>query len=407
MTLHKQIASAIATGSMLLFSFTPSAFAATIELSGNGTSSDNTATVVSNPTTTVVQSNDAQVTNTVNSTASTGGNYANNNTGGDVTVATGNASSNISLSTDVNLNHADVDNCNCTTDSSVLISGNGSNSNNSALLVAGNDTQTYQYNTANISNDVYSKLSTGDNHAYGNTGGDVVLATGNADSTVSVSNAANANILHSSGGGSGGNVELRITGNGTGSDNNIDLLADNSFTAVQSNNADIYNSIGVWASTGKNFAKNNTGGEILVLTGNADSMVSVDNLANFNFADMASCGCMMDVLAKISGNGSYSNNSIFADLGGSNSIFQGEQGAGNWADLNNWVDSHSKTGYNHVNGNTGSEGDDPFLLTGDASSDTHINNSSNVNIVSSDSSGDLGWSLDFNLGDLWHMIHMS
>ena len=58
-------------------------------------------------------------------------------------------------------------------------------------------------------------------------------------------------------------------------------------------------------------------------------------------------------------------------------------GQGNDAYLDNDVEAKAKTGYNDANKNTGSVefGDDPAIITGDATNMTHVNNSGNVNTV--------------------------
>src|SRR3972149_826803 len=109
MTIKRKIATAITTGALLLNSLTPLAFAdTTIELSGNGDNSNNNALVSVSSSTTVVQSNTATIVNTVYSDANTGKNDANSNTGGDVKIDTGNATSKVDLSTKANVNKADV-----------------------------------------------------------------------------------------------------------------------------------------------------------------------------------------------------------------------------------------------------------------------------------------------------------
>jgi len=91
-------ATGIATASLLAQAFTPLAFAdTTVEISGNGADSDNTATVVQVNETGVFQENNAEIQNNVSVSANSGGNDANNNTGGDVSIDTGNATSNTTI----------------------------------------------------------------------------------------------------------------------------------------------------------------------------------------------------------------------------------------------------------------------------------------------------------------------
>src|SRR3989344_8106782 len=88
----QKIGVAIATGALLLNAFAPLAFAGTtIIINGNGSNSNNDVNVDYNRDVDVDQNNDADVNNDVNVDANTGKNDANNNTGGDVMIDTGNA----------------------------------------------------------------------------------------------------------------------------------------------------------------------------------------------------------------------------------------------------------------------------------------------------------------------------
>lgn len=402
-----KVVSAIATGTLVLNMFATSAFAATdIEISGNGSFSDNKAKINKSVNTTVVQSNSAYVSNNVSSKASTGGNQANDNTGGDVAIATGNATSRTDLTTKVNLNHAEVNNCDCEGDAEILISGNGSESDNKVKLNSQNNTSLFQDNTAKIKNNVDADAKTGHNDANRNTGGDVTVVTGNANTEVDILNKANANVAEvgsNGNGGSAGTVDARITGNGSFSDNKIKLNLDRSVTLVQDNKAKISNWVDANAKTGHNEAKDNTAGDVVIDTGNATARVDIDNLANFNAADI-DCGCVTDVNAKISGNGFESDSKIKAHLNDNVNLYQD-----NKAKLKNWVDTNAKTGKNEANRNTGAVEavSDPFILTGHALSEDSVTNAANVNLASSgEGSGNHGVEFDFDLEDILRSLHL-
>ena len=403
LTLQKRVITAVATGAILLNALAPVAFAdTTIEISGNGSKSDNTANVTKGGDTTVVQSNNAVVKNNVSSNASTGGNSANDNTGGDVTVKTGDASNTVNVSTQANVNKADVANCNCEGDTKVKISGNGSNSDNSVKLKQDADVSVYQDNYANIKNDVDANAKTGGNDANRNTGGDVTIDTGNATTNVTVSNSANANIANVGGDGhnGGGKLDLLVVGNGSKSDNDIRFTADNDTLITQSNDANIRNYVDANAKTGNNDANDNTGGDVSVTTGNAKAWVGVDNNVNFNMAD-ADCSCVGDTTAKIADNGSDSDNDIKAKLGGDLDVFQ----TGNDAYIKNDADANAKTGDNDANRNGGGvQGGDPMIDTGNATSNTSVDNSGNVNVFGAkdleDMLNDVHFEFHFDLGDL-------
>lgn len=403
--IKNKIATAIATGALLLNAFTPLAFAdTTIQITGNGSSSNNTANVTMNHSTLVTQNNVANVTNNVDADANTGGNDANDNTGGDVTIDTGNATSNVDVSNSLNRNHADVQNCDCDGgNTTVEISENGSNSDNEATLNTSSTTDVYQDNLANVYNYVDADARTGNNDANRNTGGDVLVRTGHARADVEVSTHANANVASVGGDGNGaGKTKLLIWGNGSNSDNSIDLTRDRSILLVQNNIADVYNYVDADARTGRNDANDNTGGDVTIDTGNALARVDVDNELNFNVAEV-SCGCDMDLLAKVAGNGTDSDNDITASLSDLLDVYQDNFGA-----LDNDVDADAKTGRNRANRNTGPAGDDPTVFTGHALDDVHVSNNANTNVFGPGADLELpeGFHFDFSfdLSDLLALI---
>ena len=111
--LQKKIATFIASGALLVNTALPVLAGTTIEISGNGTDSDNDATISFGQSTTVVQSNTADVYNQVDAEADTGDNTANDNTGGEVSVETGDDDVNVKVGNTLNSNSAEVDCCCC------------------------------------------------------------------------------------------------------------------------------------------------------------------------------------------------------------------------------------------------------------------------------------------------------
>jgi len=385
MTLKKSLITAAAAGSIFLYALTPLAYAdTTIQVTGNGASSDNTAAVTTTNTNTVKQDNSATVNNNVTSNTNTGGNSANDNTGGNVNVHTGSSNQTTTVSTAANLNQASTSNCNCQSSTDVTIAGNGAHSDNSAGVSQSNTQTVFQTNSANVNNNVSTKSNTGDNHASDNTGGttgggSVSITTGPSTQHTTVDTMANANVVtpSSAGAGSiGGSVSARILGNGAYSDNAIALGVSNSATVVQDNTAHINNNVHSDANTGKNSADDNTGdGGVSISTGLSSQTTDVSNLANFNSADL-DCGCLMNVLAKVADNGAHSDNAIEAELGNDNSMFQT-----NGAALNNNVDPYANTGKNYAADNTSDPMSlgDPSVTTGPSDSTTSVSNAANQN----------------------------
>ncbi len=393
----RQVLSVLATGSLVLNLVTPVAASTTLEVSGNGSNSDSEIKLDRDNTTTVVQNNSAVVTNKVSANADTGNNSASDNTGGDVKVDTGDAKTDVSVSNNLNTNEAKVECCQAG-DTDVLISGNGTKSDNKVELDQDNKTSVFQDNAAKVENKIDADAKTGKNDADDNTGGDVEINTGDADTTVTVSTTANANKAQV-GGGAGdqsGEVSAKILGNGSYSDNEIKLDLDHETAVVQDNFASVKNHVDAGADTGYNEADDNTGGEVSVDTGDATADVTIDNMVNFNAAEV-DCGCLLDISAKVGGNGTDSDNEIKGYFDDAVEVFQGgKEGAGNEARLYNDADADATTGKNDADDNTGSVyGGDPSIDTGSATSTTEIGNSGNVNVY-----GDVGgWEVpefDFN-----------
>lgn len=419
----RKLITAIATGALLLNAFAPLAFAdTTIQISGNGTNSTNNADVNITQNTTVVQNNNATVTNNVSANADTGGNKAKDNTGGSVSIDTGDASTNVTVNNTLNQNQADVQCCDLG-DTTVKISGNGSDTNNTANLTSNNTTNVYQSNNAKVKNYIYADADTGGNKAKDNTGGSVSITTGDADTNVDASTTANSNMANVGGNGGSRTLSLWIVGNGTNSDNSIKLALDNSTNVIQDNKANVKNYIYADADTGDNKAKDNTGGDVEIDTGDANANVDVDNNVNFNFADV-DCGCLIgDLEVKVAENGSDSDNSIIAALGGEQNVFQsncgkqdGIEGLGeghrhhNKCEVKNNIDVDADSGDNKAKDNTGGVGDDPSITTGDADASSNVSNSGNVNILGNADFDlpDFDFNLNFSLtlSQLLALLHL-
>ncbi|MBI2421124.1 MAG: hypothetical protein HYV38_03505 [Candidatus Levybacteria bacterium] len=149
-----------------------------LEISGNGTNSDNTIAYSQNNSTNINVNNNANITNNVNGKANTGYNEASNNTGGDVSITTGS----ITVSDTIKNNSINVYDIDATSgngqDVSISIKDNGSASTNSIVFSDNSDVKIDVNNSANIVNNSKWDLNTGKNKANGNVGGDVRIATG-------------------------------------------------------------------------------------------------------------------------------------------------------------------------------------------------------------------------------------
>src|SRR3989344_9304501 len=200
-----RLGTAISSAALVASSFVGPVLAVDVEIIGNGDSSNNTANVAVTNNVTVNQTNYANITNDVNVDANTGNNDANRNTGGDVSIDTGNATANVGVNNTANSNVADVSAC-CPKDVNVTIKDNGYNSDNTANVLAASNTTVDQDNTAYIKNYVDVDLDTGNNDANRNTGGNVSITTGDANGAVQIDNTANKNIATVGNGNGGGSL---------------------------------------------------------------------------------------------------------------------------------------------------------------------------------------------------------
>jgi len=415
-TFKKQIFSVIATGAVLLSSVSPVFADTTIQIVGNGVNTDNTANVSTTHNVTVQQSNQASITNNVTQNADSGKNSANENTGGDVSIDTGEAKADSTVSNTVNSNVANV-NCACENSgkTDVLIKKNGDSSDNTVNLHQNSEdgTNIVQQNAAEVTNNVEQKADSGKNNANENTGGTVSIDTGAASAKSNVSTTANANVANVGGsaGEGAGSLSAVIFDNGVSSDNDINLSSSNDVKIWQANEAEVANNVDATAKSGHNNANENTGGDVSIETGKAKAWVGVDNSVNFNSANVG-CECVTsDVTAAIDKNGDSSDNNINASLGGDISVFQGGENLGNDAVLANNVDANGKSGKNNANENTGPAfGADPVeVMTGEASSSTNVSNSGNENLYGTpfELPGGNGVNFSFNFQALFNFFGVS
>lgn len=255
----------------------PQVRAEEIVISGNGAESNNEVNVHSSSDTTVNQTNNAEVSNDVDTTVNTGGNSASDNTGGDVSVVTGDASSSTNITNSANSSTVDMSCC-VTNGVNVSISGNGAFSDNSVDYRNNSSTDVRVDQDAYINNDIEQYLNTGWNRARNNVGGDVVIGTGNIHSLLTLENGpiniADVSVPFSS---FDGNVYIDIFGNGAFSQNEANIRFNNSTEILVNNAANIINNLKNKFDTGHNKADKNVGGDVAILTGDIVSDVFIKN----------------------------------------------------------------------------------------------------------------------------------
>lgn len=173
------------------------AMAATnVKVSGNGADSTNKVKVKEVKKAKVKQTNTATVANTVGVSQNTGGNKANKNTGGGVTVTSGNATATVAITNTTGGNYSAWDSeCGCVQDVTIEILDNGADSENKAKVVNINSKKVSQTNSATILNTVSVSQTTGDNKANKNTGeGTVEVTSGEVNADITIDNTTGDNV---------------------------------------------------------------------------------------------------------------------------------------------------------------------------------------------------------------------
>lgn len=243
----------------------------------------------------------------------------------------------------------------------LVISGNGSGADSQISTQVETTTKVVQTNEANISNEVATDANTGGNRASGNSGGETPVNTGNIDTKLTVENSVNStatNIDCCS-----QDIGASITGNGSDSQNSINLRQNNSTEVVINQSADIKNNVKGSANTGGNSANDN-GGNVSIQTGDIKVSGGIDN-GPINVANVTAPSGGGDVSAVLHENGAGSTNSISAFFNNNTNVLTNYQ-----ANIFNEVNWDLNTGRNTANGNCG----DVSILTGDIFFDFFIKN---------------------------------
>jgi hypothetical protein len=304
-------------------------FRSTNSVTGSG--SENTADVTGTRETRVEVQNDGTIANTLDSSAITGENTVNQNTG-NATVVTGDANVAATLINFLNANVVDGALWLAVADIFGDLNGNvvipedvvayltrrqrelsleaandttGSQSTNTLDVDVTDEDTTTLRNTARVQNDVAIDAVTGQNAATQNTGGSTI-ATGNVQATTNTVTLANMNVVDGNLGviivnalnkwlafllGADGSwtpiehdystieAENRSTGSDSTNTTNVDVT-NRSTTDIQ-NDATVTNSLNLAAITGRNTANQNTG-NASIATGDAHVNATVVNVVNTN-----------------------------------------------------------------------------------------------------------------------------
>lgn len=275
-----------------LFTSTGLVSAEQIIVTGNGTGSTNSVSDTNTQTANITQTNTDNTTNNVNVDANTGGNNTSSNTNGSENIETGNTTTDIEIDNSGNLNSSDAYCCG-SENGTAVISGNGSDSENIININALSTSTLNSTNTTSIVNKITGVANTGNNSANNNTNGNILIKTGDIFVTERIKNGPlnfnNATSVINNN--YSNNYDIKISGNGSYSKNAINLNLNSENDVKVDNALDILNE-SIWLlNTGHNYANNNTGGNINILTGDIEFLSNIVNgPINVNNVDIKCCG---------------------------------------------------------------------------------------------------------------------
>ena len=196
MTFTQRIGTALGTGALIVSMVTPAFADTSIKVNDNGQNSTNNVEVNKSVNSTVNQTNNTTNTVIVGTVSSTGGNKANGNNGGDVTVKSGDATAKTVLKIDGSSNHYDADDCGCPEgDLDITVKGNAQKSDNNVSYDNSNKKSVKQDNKSKNTVIAGTEAKTGYNKASHNNGKDsnVKVTSGDASSKTKVAIKASSN----------------------------------------------------------------------------------------------------------------------------------------------------------------------------------------------------------------------
>lgn len=165
-------------------------------------------------------------------------------------------------------------------------------------------------------------------------------------------------------------VNVEISGNSSGSSNEVHIEASNNLSVNQNNSANINNNVVVNTNTGNNSATSNANSDSVVSTGSVDTTTIVNNQnINSNQVNSNNCNCSYGINSIISGNAAGSDNGSFI-----NHVNSVNAAQANRAYISNNVNVNGNTGDNSASFNGGNS----TIITGNIKAKTTVSNR-NVN----------------------------
>jgi hypothetical protein len=255
----------------------------------------------------------------------------------------------------------------------------GQSSDNTSANTTTSTNDVNNTNTSDTDNTTSGAADSGNNQTSSNTG-DGTIDTNNATAGSTTSTTTNTNTttyesMPWTTWTGEGDWQTRSTNTQTGkTSDNTATNSDTTQTSLTNNNtATTTNTTGIGSNTGTNDSSGNTG-DASITTGNADTTTSNQNVANTNIYQWTGQGDWTNLW-----NGEALNNrtGFGSDNTASNEFDKLIEVLNqNGVDVQNLIDTYSKTGTNTASGNTGNA----TIQTGNASNIANIFNLANTNI---------------------------
>lgn len=227
-------------------------------------------------------------------------------------------------------------------DFTVTVENNGSGATSNASVTDNQTAEVSQSNQSEITNEVEVSANTGGNEASDNNG-EVNISTGDVSQLVQVENTTNTNVVSMSQGGQ--DYDTNISGNGTDSQNTININQAGQQNVNQTNTATITNKINTSANTGNNTANNNQG-DVSIKTGDIEVEITTITTSNLNRLKLGLGG--NSYTAKVAGNGSNSTNEVIINDEYTQALYQANE-----ASVENLISANNNTGKNNASDNLG------------------------------------------------------
>ncbi len=196
----RKIAAVLTTAGLLFGTAATAALADSsgVTISGNGADSTNTVILKDHCSNKVIQSNSTTVVTIAAVSANSGGNEAERNTGGNVTINSGSADASLVVGVDGGSNEATAPNC-CACSQNVgpvTIENNGVDSTNKVVKKQSQHNFVLQRNRTRVFTLAKVKANSGHNEAESNTGTGVEVTSDPATASLGVSVTAPSNTLN-------------------------------------------------------------------------------------------------------------------------------------------------------------------------------------------------------------------